>query len=59
MIGATGSSIVVYASAYTTATNPSCAWACACGTVVIDSSDGLPVELMAFEAGDGAAGPDR
>ncbi|MDA8018201.1 MAG: hypothetical protein MPN21_12210 [Thermoanaerobaculia bacterium] len=33
--------------------NPSCAWSCACGTgapphVTIDSSDGLPVELMDF-----------
>ena len=31
---------------------PSCRWACPCGTVTIDSSDGLPVELMEFEVDD-------
>jgi hypothetical protein len=41
------------ASAYTATVNPTCAWACACGTgapphVAIDGSDGLPVELMDF-----------
>ena len=36
------------ASAYTTATNPSCGWVCDCGPVAIDSNDGLPVELMDF-----------
>ncbi len=34
------------ASANPADTNPSCAWNCACGAVVIDGSDGLPVELM-------------
>ena len=38
------------ASANTAATNPSCSFNCAggCGTVIIDGSDGLPVELMDF-----------
>ena len=39
---------ILYASAYTTATNPSCGWTCDCGPVTIDGSDGLPVELMDF-----------
>ena len=40
------------AVAATGATSPSCSWNCFCvpasGAVTIDSSDGLPVELMAF-----------
>ena len=36
------------ASALTASTNPSCGWSCGCGPVVIDSTDGLPVELMGF-----------
>ena len=44
------------ASAMTPVTNPSCSWTCNCGTGTqnfsIDSSDGLPVELMDFEVED-------
>lgn len=36
------------ASALTATTNPSCGWVCGCGSVTIDGSDGLPVELMGF-----------
>ena len=36
------------ASAYTVTISPSCGWSCGCGPVVIDSTDGLPVELMGF-----------
>ena len=39
------------ASAMTATTmtmNVSCVWDCDCGTVTIDNSDGLPVELMEF-----------
>lgn len=39
---------VLMAGATTGAATPSCAWTCACGAVVIDGSDGLPVELMDF-----------
>jgi hypothetical protein len=40
------------------ATNPSCMWMCACAApglvpVSINSSDGLPVELLEFEVEDG------
>lgn len=47
--------------------NPSCSWNCgACGTIITDSGDGLPVELMEFsvevederDAEDVAAGRD-
>ncbi|MEM7582828.1 MAG: hypothetical protein AAF560_05565 [Acidobacteriota bacterium] len=48
-----------------TAANPSCSWNCNCGgdgTIVIDSNDGLPVELMDFsiesEMSPGAEGDD-
>ena len=43
------------ASAMTTYTNPSCSWSCtggACGSIVADSTNGLPVELMDFEVED-------
>jgi hypothetical protein len=45
---------LLYAHALNTATNPSCGWYCtragigSCGTITIDNSDGLPVELMEF-----------
>lgn len=42
------------ATALTATANPSCAWNCACGSITIDGSDGLPVELMDFEIADGA-----
>jgi len=32
--------------------NPSCGWACDCGAVTSNASDGLPVELMEFEIED-------
>ena len=50
--GATGMTGMLTASAYTTATNPSCGWICDCGAVVIDGSSGLPVELMDFAVED-------
>ena len=36
------------AAAFTSLLNPSCSWTCTCGSVTIDSTDGLPVELMDF-----------
>ncbi len=38
-------------AAFTTAVSPTCAWACACGTVTITNVD-LPVELMEFSVED-------
>ena len=42
-----------FAVGMTTSVAPYCNWSCTCGTgpaphVIIDSSDGLPVELMEF-----------
>jgi len=45
------------ASAYTSTTNPFCSFNCGCGTVTIDGSDGLPVELMDFDVGRGRSPP--
>ena len=44
---------MLQAVAMSATVNPSCAWQCTCGTgalphFIIDSSDGLPVELMDF-----------
>ncbi len=50
------STSILSASASTAATNPSCAWACDCGGVTIDSSNGLPVELMEFSVETESAG---
>ena len=50
--GVTGMGGMLTASAYTTATNPSCGWVCDCGAITIDTGDGLPVELMGFEIED-------
>ncbi len=44
----TTSTTLLSASAQTTATNPSCNFNCTCGSVTIDGSDGLPVELLQF-----------
>lgn len=39
-----------------TGTNPSCQWSCtACPTVTMDTSTGLPVELLGFEIEGGEA----
>lgn len=59
--GITRMGTMLTASAFTTATNPSCGWVCNCGTamnpgVTITTADGLPVELMDFGIEDGAAG---
>lgn len=47
---------ILVASANTMAMMPSCSWSCMCGTatitVVTDSSDGLPVELLEFSVDD-------
>ena len=54
--------IFLQASAFTTATNPSCGWMCSgCGAVLIDGGNGLPVELMEFsvEEADSAGGADE
>ena len=32
----------------TTGPSPFCSWVCNCGTITVDGSDGLPVELMDF-----------
>jgi len=44
---------MLYASAFSGTANPFCNWSCGCGVgpaphVTINSSDGLPVELMDF-----------
>lgn len=50
----------VSATAFTTAPSPSCGWVCtACGpagTVTIDKSDGLPVQLLEFGIGHAGGG---
>jgi len=46
-----GSVLSLTATAYTTATNPSCGWNCGCGPVTINNADGLPVELLDFSIG--------
>jgi len=52
------STSLLWAYANTTAVSPSCQWACDCGTVTTDSSDGLPVELMSFSVEDEADKPE-
>jgi len=39
---------ILSATAFTTATNPSCGFDCGACSETIDTSDGLPVELMDF-----------
>jgi len=42
--------VVLKAVAMTSIGPASCKWVCTCGgTITIDGSDGLPVELMEFE----------
>ncbi len=36
------------ATAMSSTMAPQCVWNCACGQITIDSSDGLPVELLRF-----------
>lgn len=48
----TATPTTLFGTAYTTATNPTCSWICACGTVTITGMDGLPVELMEFDVVD-------
>ena len=43
----------LFLSATASGPNPSCQWNCGCGTVRIDGTDGLPVELLEFEVDGG------
>ena len=44
--------------AMTATVSPNCAWNCDCGTVTIDGSDGLPVELLDFKVSALSLPPD-
>ena len=39
---------LLVASANSATANPICVWSCTCGTVTIDGTNGLPVELLEF-----------